>query len=328
MKSTVCDFPGYNSWPMISCVASRLVCLYSRGSAHTIEEKVRGIYARYSDDCGLHWSSEIPVSNQPGAGEVPIGKGIAPDGSALFFVRNCAGSFTHLIHDLYRTTDGIHFQKIATLDLTPSPIQITDIFQLSGGTLMALWFAGDYGNEANNSWGTLKSYDNGLHWEQRVAEHHLPKNQWPTEPSAVCLGEGRILVVARREFDRQDPHARLAQFQLQSTDSGETWSKSLTNITDIAESTPALILTPSGKICNYYYERGAGLLKRRIVTAGAIWDNPTAWSEPEILTTGSTDSCHAGNVNALAFGEKHYLAYYSGNERDTSVLVFSAESPA
>ena len=35
--------PGYNSWPMIQAVGSRLVCVYSRGSAHTIDEGVRGV---------------------------------------------------------------------------------------------------------------------------------------------------------------------------------------------------------------------------------------------------------------------------------------------
>ena len=42
--------PGYNSWPMIQAVGSRLVCAYSRGSAHTIDEGARGVYARFSDE--------------------------------------------------------------------------------------------------------------------------------------------------------------------------------------------------------------------------------------------------------------------------------------
>ena len=328
MDRIVCDVPGYNSWPMISAVhSSRLVCLYSRGSEHTIDEPARGIYARYSDDGGVCWSAEIPVSNQPSAGEVPVGKGVLPDGSALFFVRNCYGSFTKLTHTLYRTEDGIRFEKIATPELEIAPIQITDIFSLPDGTLMALWFAGDYRNGMNHSWGTLRSRNQGLHWSQCVVEKDLPKDRWPTEPSAVYLGEGRILAIARREYDRENPGATLAQFQLESGDYGVTWRKALTNIADVSESTPALLLTPGGKLCNFYYERFSGLLKRRSVHAGHIWKNPTAWSEPEILAEGSKEGCHAGNVNALSSGNKHVLVYYSGNERNCSVYALSSEIP-
>ncbi|MBO5722108.1 MAG: hypothetical protein J6S19_03230 [Lentisphaeria bacterium] len=328
MKSIVCDVAGYNSWPMICAVKpSRLVCLYSRGSEHTIDEKIRGIYARYSDNGGALWSSEIPVSNQPDAGEVPVGKGVLPDGSGLFFVRNCYGSLGSLTHTLYRTVNGVEFQKISTLELEVSPIQITDIIVLPSGVIMALWFAGDYRNGTNHSWGTLKSSDNGLHWIQRVVEKSLPKDQWPTEASGVCLNNGRILVIARREYDRENPDVQLAQFQLESDDCGETWRKSATNITDVSESTPSLLLTPGGRICNYYYERFAGLLKRRIVCAETIWGNPGAWSDPEIVTEGSKDGCNAGNVNALALNGRHYMAYYSGNERNTAVLTFSTGIP-
>ena len=50
--SIVQDVPGYNSWPMIQTVGGRLVCAYSRGSAHTIGEGARGVYSRTSTDGG------------------------------------------------------------------------------------------------------------------------------------------------------------------------------------------------------------------------------------------------------------------------------------
>ena len=137
MPQCVCDLPGYNSWPMISRAGNRLICLYSRGSEHTIDEPSRGIYARYSDDEGIHWSCEVMVNNDSEAGEVPIGKGMDPeDGSVLFFVRRCTKGLASLLHDLYRTTDGIHFQRIATLDLDEPPMQITDILILEEDSLI------------------------------------------------------------------------------------------------------------------------------------------------------------------------------------------------
>ena len=35
--SVVQDAPGYNSWPMVEAVGGKIVCAYSKGSAHTID---------------------------------------------------------------------------------------------------------------------------------------------------------------------------------------------------------------------------------------------------------------------------------------------------
>lgn len=49
---TVQAAPGYNSWPMIQSLDSGLVCVYSKGDAHLIDEPCRGVYARCSADGG------------------------------------------------------------------------------------------------------------------------------------------------------------------------------------------------------------------------------------------------------------------------------------
>jgi len=41
---------GYNSWPMIQALGEKLVCVYSRGTSHTIAEDTRAVYARTSTD--------------------------------------------------------------------------------------------------------------------------------------------------------------------------------------------------------------------------------------------------------------------------------------
>ena len=51
----------------------------------------------------------------------------------------------------------------------------------------------------SHSWGTLTSRDNGATWTQTTIESGLTKAQWPTEPSAVYLGDGKILAIARTE---------------------------------------------------------------------------------------------------------------------------------
>ena len=76
--STVQDVPGYNSWPMVQALGQRLVCAYSRGTAHWIEDPVRGVFVRHSDDGGRTWSPETKVVDYEKPGEVTITGPIVP----------------------------------------------------------------------------------------------------------------------------------------------------------------------------------------------------------------------------------------------------------
>ncbi len=315
---------GYNSWPMIQAMKGKLICAYTRGTAHDIGETCRGVYARTSSDGGKTWESEVEISNDPHYGEVTIGKGLDEEGAALFWVR-CVGPVWH--HDLYRTADGKTFTRIATPELDPVPMQITDIFHVPGTGLTALWFAGNYHDDALNAWGTLVSADNGKTWKQTVVERGIPKAEWPTEPSAVWRGDGRIFVIARTEC--VEPTTRAAQFQLESSDSGKTWTRARTNIGDVSISTPSLIADPAtGLVSNYYYQRGRGVLKRRVVRLDEIPGHPLDWPDPEAVALGSTDYLEAGNVNATVLNGTHYLAYYSGRSPDTVIVVSAADAPS
>ena len=307
---------GYNSWPMIQALGGKLVCAYSRGSAHSIGEGCRGVFAKVSCDGGKTWSTETCVANDPEIGEVTIGKGLDGNGAMLLWVRNW-GKIRR--HDLYRTTDGVSFERIASPTLDPMPIQITDVFSVPGVGLMSFWFAGDYRKGSGNSWGTLTSADNGRTWTQRTVESGLAKMEWPTEQSAAYLGNGRILAVARTERGGR------CQFQLTSTDYGKTWTRRNTNITDVLESTPSLIFSPeTGLVANYYYQRGARKLKRRFVRADDVFPNPESWPPPEILAEGAEARDYdAGNVNATVAEAVHHLAFYTGSTSNTEVKVVS-----
>lgn len=312
------DTPGYNSWPMIQAVGDRLVCAYSRGSAHTINEGRRGVFARTSADRGKTWTDEVCVVNDPGLGEVTIGKGMDVDGAMLLWVRNW-GKVRR--HDLYRSKDGIEWKKVATPHLDPMPMQITDIFKVDGGGLMSLWFAGSYSNkEGGHSWGTLTSVDGGRTWIQRIVESGLAKSEWPTEQSAINLENGRILAIARCERGGK------CQFQLTSVDNGVTWKRERTNIHDVRESTPSLIYDAKTRtVFNYYYQRGARKLKCRRVNVDQIFGNPMSWPEPTVLVEGKEKRDYdAGNVNATAVGGCHSLALYTGSTTDTTVFVVTS----
>ena len=317
------DVRGYNSWPMVQAIGDRLVCVYSRGTAHTISEDVRAVYARTSTDKGKTWTAETVVADTPGYGEVTVGKGLDATGAMLLWVRRIGEDWNH---DLYRTTDGVTFTLVATPRVALTPMQITDVFSVPTIGLMALWFAGQYDDSPSHSWGTLTSKDDGATWTQTIIESKLPKSEWPTEPSAVYLGNGRILAIARIEGGGASTPQ--TQFQLVSTDYGATWTRSRTNIGDVCASTPSLVLdAETGLLSNYYYQRGHGVLWRRVVDPASVFGNPLNWPLPEAVATGSRIGVDSGNVNATAIRGVHYLAFYSGEAPDTAVLVSAVPAP-
>ncbi|WP_417739271.1 sialidase family protein [Rosistilla oblonga] len=313
------DVSGYNSWPMIQAIGEKLVCVYSRGTAHSIKEDARAVFARTSTDGGKTWTAETTVANTPGDGEVTVAKGLDSTGAMLLWVRRIGKQWNH---DLYRTTDGVKFTRVATPELAVQPMQITDVFAVPTVGLMSLWFAGNYSDDATQSWGTMTSRDDGVTWTQTTIESGLTKANWPTEPSAVYLGDGRILAVARTEIAQ-------GQFQLISTDYGATWKRSQTNILDVRASTPSLILdAETGLLSNYYYERGRGILRRRVVDPDSVFDHPLAWPASEAVAIASPVTWDSGNANATVIGSNHYVAFYSGEAPDTSVLVSEIPAPS
>lgn len=314
------DVKGYNSWPMIQAIGNKLVCVYSRGSAHTINEDARAVYARTSTDGGKTWTPETVVANTPGYGEVEVGKGLDSAGAMLLWVRRIGkGEWDH---DLYRTTDGVTFTLVTTPKLSVRPMQITDVFTVPTIGLMCLWFAGDYGDKPTNAWGIVTSSDNGATWTQTTIESELPKSDWPTEPAAVYLGDGRILAIARSE---PGP----VQFQIVSTDYGKTWKREPTNIGDIMGSTPSLVLDArTGLLTNYHFHRGKGFLRRRVIDPQKIFDHPLRWPGSEVVAIGSTSTWDTGNANATVIGDTHYVSFYSGKAPDTSVLVSELPAPS
>lgn len=245
----------------MQAIGEKLVCVYSRGTAHTINEDARAVYARTSSDHGKTWTEETIVANTPDHGEVAVGKGLDSTGAMLLWVRRIGDAWNH---DLYRSIDGVNFSLVSTPELAVTPVQITDVFSVPEVGLMALWFGGSYAEGTNHAWGTMTSRDDGATWTQTTVESDLTKAAWPTEPSAVYLGDGRILAIGRTE--QGGPTTARSQFQMVSTDYGATWTRHQTNIGEVTISTPSLILdAETGLLSNYYYERGRGILRRRVV---------------------------------------------------------------
>ena len=177
----------------------------------------------------------------------------------------------------------------------------------------------------NASGEPLTSQDDGLTWSQRIIEQGLPLEEWPTELAALPPNDERLLVIARTENTKDN--SLCAQFQLQSTDYGETWTRMRTNITDVNRSTPSLI--QNGPLVSlYYYERGRGILKRRVARIADVWDNPCAWPPPAPIARGSEVMVDAGNANAVPLNGQHVIAFYSGTAPDTAILTVTVNAPS
>lgn len=303
----------YNAWPFISDVGDKLVVVYSKGLNH--EDNVTpDIYRKISLDGGYSWSPEKRIVNSVGVRDTITGKGKDSNGNMLLWVRKGPPGNT-ATHHLYRTNDGETFTSISSPSFTETPTHIGDIFNVPSVGLMAF-----YNSAATHSWGVIKSVDNGITWTQQPIESSLPREECPTEISGAYIDDGKIIAIGRKEYKvAGKPYA---QYQIQSSDYGETWSKIHTNIADIAMSTPSLVHdTASGLLNLYYFHRGAGKLRHRKVAASDIWDNPLSWPNSKVIAMGTTNTQDTGNVNAAAFGDKHIAVYYSGDETNTSIYA-------
>jgi len=305
---------GYNCWPMIQSLGTNLVCVYTMGARHDPGEKGRGTYARVSSDGGRTWGERITVLQEEGSGITPIAKGLDANGRLLVWVRRYGkGPFM----SLYRSSDGLAWELVAAPKLTPGPMmQITDVFQVPNVGLMSFWFGGSYGNDMKpRRWGVMTSGDNGATWVQRTCGEGMARADWPTEPSGVWLGDGRILALARTE-------SGAPLFQLTSSDSGRTWKVEKTNISDTRASTPTLLYDrKSDVVTAYYYHRGAGVLRRRTARAKDVFSNPKAWPDSVALASDGGHSIDAGNANATDGKAGRFVAYYTGKAPNCAVVV-------
>lgn len=303
----------YNAWSFVGHTNGRLVCVYAKGNTHA-DAATGTIYAKTSHN-GVVWSTERLVINTPNIRNTITGKGIDSNGDMLVWGRKgYPSSSDSTTFHLYRTSDGKEFHHVSSPVFNQYPGHIGDIINVPDVGLLA--FFNTY-NLDTWAYGIVTSSDNGLTWTQTVIESGLTKAECPTEISGVYGGDGRILALGRKE-DSGDRD--FTMFQIQSNDGGQTWTKQFTNITDCALSTPSVLYDENtGEVTAYYYQRAVGVLRMRRNPFSSVWNNPTVWADSSVIATGSTQTSHAGNVNAVEFGESHIVTFYSGNSTDTGI---------
>ena len=298
----------YSSWSRLGSVGGNtLICMYCRALKHEDPDKGQ-LYVALSAN-GIIWTPKKLVIDTPNVRDGVTGGGNDENGNMLFIDRLGTPGSASAYHEIYRTTDGITYEKIATL---PSSIKLGhcgDIINVPTRGLMA--FFGCYGSQAAD-YGYILSNDNGVTWS-RIVIGNVVREERPMEMSAAYLGDGKILVVGRYEGNGESH-----MWQLQSEDYGETWTKEATNISGNSN-TPSIIYDNETQMVSLYiYNRSNGQLEYRECAIGDIWDNPTNWATPTILAYGAAGQ-DAGNVTTCVFKGHQIVSWYSGNAVDTGI---------
>lgn len=69
------------------------------------------------------------------------------------------------------------------------------------------------------------------------------------------------------------------------------------------------------------YERGRGILHRRVAKADDVSGHSLAWPESEAIALGGVYPWDAGNVNVVAMNGKQVATWYSGLAPDTAIYT-------
>ena len=308
---TVATPHQYTCWPRIGKIGDMLVNVYVKALEHNDpHDGVGAIYASTSAD-GINWTTSGKVIDTPNMRDGVTGCGNDADGNLIFIIRVGFFSNPNAYYEMYRTTDGVKFEKISTIPYTEPLGHCGDIINIPTRGLMA--FFGTYGD--TRSWGYIVSEDNGTTWKRVVVES-VPDGDCPMEMSATYLGDGKILVVGRYEGG-----GSAAMWQMESSDYGHTWTKKPTNIEQYSNTPNILFDAESGKISLYIYNRSTGNLEYREVAADAVWNNPSGWPSATILAT-KNEGHDAGNVSACVFGDMQVATFYAGDSANTGIYCY------
>lgn len=298
----------YNAWPFVAPLFNAIICIYTKGTNHA-DETSADIYMSKSKN-GVVWSEEKKIISTQNTRDTVTGIGNDANDNLIFWNRVGNASYPDKF-EFYRTSDGNVFEKISEPKFSYKCSHIGDIINIQNVGLMCFW---NTYRHNNSRFGYMVSADNGLTWTQKVIQSYTEWKKCPTEFTLAYIGNNKIIAMARSEEDAG------AMTQVTSTDNGSTWAVNATNITDTWLSTPSFVYKDTGYLHLYYYDRKNGKLKRRISVADNVFNNPTNWDEPVILSSGEKWS-NSGNANATKFKYNNnvLVSYYSGNDNTTNI---------
>lgn len=308
-RMTIVSPDKYSCWSFVGKLKDRVVCVYTKALEHEDADK-GAIFSRVSAN-GIIWTPIKGIIDTIGKRDGITGKGNDNDGNLLILNRVGYPSEAGTTYDVYKTSDGFNYAKIASNIFGAG--HIGDIINIPNVGLVA--FFNTYG--VSRSWGKLVSEDNGLNWTAKIIESGLAATECPFEISAQYIGNGKILAIGR--YDAYT--GTQALWQMQSSDYGNTWTRERTNINLGGGNTPSLLYNETiGLLDLFVYQRGTGKLFHIQNSVESIWDNPTNWANGVVIGNGTIGQ-DAGNVNAVAFNGRQIISYYSGSPTETGIYA-------
>ena len=289
---------GYLCWPIIGVFKGKIVCMYTNANQH--EATRANPYFMLSSN-GVVWNSPknmVPLQTK----RIDITCcGNDSQGNLLAWVR--FASFSD--HRVMRY-DGVSWVEISKPTLPFTGGHSSNIFDVDG-KLMCFY------NAYYASFGVLISEDDGETWTQIEISNGYISTTMPCEISGVYLGDGKILAIARRDGGGQK------MLQLQSSDSGATWTLADTNIVTNGN-TPSLLIDENNDISFYYFDRAVGRICLFNKNLSEVWSNPTAWGSPTVLLSGlETDG---GNIHTIKYKGSEISFFYTGGAIDNGIYVY------
>lgn len=303
----------YSCWPFVAALNDRVVCSYAKQNDH-MESATGKIYSRVSSN-GIIWTPKKIAIDTTNIRDGVTGIGNDSNGNVILFNRVGSPSGSSTYFDVYRTKDGFEFEKISSNVFGAG--HIGDIINVPGVGLMAFFHT--YGNPYGTgmSWGKIVSADGGVTWTATTIESDLDGESCPCEISAQYIQDGKILAIGRHEAYT----GTIAQWQLQSSDYGETWSRNKTNLAYGGSCTSSMLYNiNNGKMDVYTYKRSTGQLYHSINNWWEVWGSPNSWDVGNVIASGRT-GINSGNVNAVKYKGKHIVSFYDGTDLLTGIYA-------
>jgi len=252
-----------------------------------------------SEDEGLTWALRgVPGAHEPGTNRMNVAAGLARDGSLVVLVtgwsrRGPVGEYSSP-HDgeilpiwTCRSNDGGRTwdRSKSGLPLPKGPTRIVpfgDIVRQTDGTLGVCIYGGTSDGRSAHFY---SSSDDGLTWTVRGTIRESDA----TETTPLALPDGRLLAVARTQFDQ---HLEIYE----SADQGGTWANR-GPVTLAMQHPGNLLALEDGRLLLTYGIRNKGLYG---IGARISNDEGQTWGAPELLVDleNAADGGYPSSVQA------------------------------
>lgn len=332
----------YNTWAVLVQIdEGKQICFYASGDSHKAnggkEVAGRKVVYKITENDGLNWSDEYTMLFNSTTDYTVFGAVyVSANDSIIVFVNENLMSGEETIGTDYvvmKSLDGglTFFETFRLSNSTDSDIQTLGYpnvpVVMDNGELIA-----SKQIKVADKWGIIFmiSTDNGASWNESyraVAPIFNTLSEIPWEIRVAYIGNSKLIAIGRNDLGNP--------YQLNSDDYGRTWTQFTTNIIDCKQNPLfPLYFDDDNTMVLYYNDRLSNTVKKRTVDTTFIYDNPTLWSDAEIIayTSSQANKIDSGYITAIrlrSYRRETSLGMYTNNAivgdedtpKDTGIVV-------